>query len=132
MTRGKAYTAHDICGAERCFAGITLAVGINGNNTCFVEVEPKIYLDGNALPTINYTGIEDDFGGAYGFGNDIEQYQYQTFSGSYQGLYAILGDDRVFYNQHRFQLYRFHLMDPVWFHSSFRMTFDNLGWTGVV
>lgn len=131
VTHGKAYTALDVRGAEGCFAGITLAVGINGNNTCFVEGEPKIYLDGDTFPTINYTGTEDYFGGAYGFGNDIEQHQYQTFSGSYQGLYAILGDDRAFYNQQqRFLFYRFHLVDPVWFHSSFRMTFDNLGWTG--
>ena len=79
MTRGKAFTALDIRDAEGCFAGITLAVGLNGNNTCFVEGEPKIYIDGDVYPTINYTGTEDYFGGAYGFGNDIEQHQYQTF-----------------------------------------------------
>jgi len=131
VTRGRAYKALDIRDAEGCFAGITLAVGLNGNNTCFVEGEPKIYLDGDTWPTINYTGTEDYFGGAYGFGNDIEQHQYQTYCGLYQGMFAILGNSREFYNQQqRFLFYRFHLTDPVWFHQSFRMTFDNLGWTG--
>jgi hypothetical protein len=131
VVKGKAFTALDIHDAEGFFAGITLAVGINGNNTCFVEGEPKIYIDGDICPTINYTGTEDYFGGAYGFGNDIEQHRYQTFSGLYQGLYAILGNNQEQYNQQqRFLFYRFHLTDPVWFHRSFRMTFDSLGWTG--
>jgi hypothetical protein len=131
VQKGRAYAALDISGAAGCFAGITLAVGINGNNTCFVEGEPKMYIDGDNYPTINYTGTEDYFGGAYGFGNDICQHRYQTFAGPYQGLYAILGDNREFYNQQqRFLFYRFHVADPVWFEQSFRMTFDNLGWTG--
>jgi hypothetical protein len=131
VQKGKAYTALDIAGTEGCFAGITLAIGINGNNTCFVEGEPKMYIDGDRYPTINYTGTEDYFGGAYGFGNDISQHRYQTFSGPYQGLYAILGDNNAFYNQQqRFLFYRFHIADPVFFSESFRFTFDNLGWTG--
>ncbi len=48
-----------------------------------------MYLDGDAYPSLNYTGTEDYFCGAYGFGNDIALKQYQTFSGQYVGLYAI-------------------------------------------
>lgn len=90
-----------------------------------------MYLDGDRYPTMNYTGTEDYFGGSYGFGNDIILNRYQTYSGLYAGLYAILGDNREFYNgQQRFLLYRFHEKDPVYFSKSFKMTIDNLGWTG--
>ncbi len=90
-----------------------------------------MYLDGDAYPSLNYTGTEDYFCGAYGFGNDIALKQYQTFSGQYVGLYAILGNPREFYNaQQRFLLYRWHVPDPVYFEKDFRMTLDNLGWTG--
>ena len=41
------------------------------------------------------------------------------------------GDNREFYNgQQRFLLYRFHVPDPIHFEESFRMTIDNMGWTG--
>ena len=47
------------------------------------------------------------------------------------GLYAILGDTNAFYNaQKRFLLYRWHEKDEIWFHESFKMVMDNLGWTG--
>ena len=80
---------------------------------------------------MNYTGTEDYFCGSYAFGNDIILNRYQTFSGLYAGLYAILGDTDAMYNQQkRFMLYRWHVKDPVWFETDFRMTIDNLGWTG--
>ena len=114
-----------------CFAGVTLASGMNGHNTCWVEGEAKMYIDGDAYPTMNYTGTEDYFGGSYGFGNDIYLNRYQTFSGLYTGLYAILGDTKEMYNhQKRFMLYRWHVKDPVYFDEDFKMTIDNLGWTG--
>ena len=114
------------------FVGLCFAAGMNGHNTCWVEGEPKMYIDGGQHPTINYTGTEDYFCGSYGFGNDILQKQYQTFSGLYAGLYAITGNDssEMYNGQQRFLLYRFHIQDPVYFSKSFRMTMDNLGWTG--
>ncbi|MCI9193872.1 MAG: DUF2961 domain-containing protein [Acutalibacter muris] len=36
----------------------------------------------------------------------------------------------MYNGQQRFMLYCFHIKDPVYFGSSFRMTMDNLGWTG--
>ena len=97
-----------------------------------VDGEPKMYVDGGEYPTINYTGTEDYFCGSYGFGNDILLKRYQTFSGLYAGLYAITGNDsgEMYNGQQRFMLYRFHIQDPVYFGSSFKMTMDNLGWTG--
>ncbi len=131
VTKGHAYTIIDGIEGRGCFAGVTLATGMNGNNTCWVEGEAKMYIDDDRYPTMNYTGTEDYFCGSYGFGNDIILNRYQTFSGLYTGLYAILGDNREFYNgQQRFLLYRFHEKDPVYFSKNFKMTIDNLGWTG--
>ena len=131
VQKGKTYTIIDGIEGAGQFVGVTLATGMNGNNTCWVEGEARMYLDDDRWPSIHYTGTEDYFCGSYGFGNDIARKQYQTFSGLYSGLYAILGDNREFYNgQQRFLLYRFHIMDPIRFSSGFRMTLDNLGWCG--
>ena len=130
-TKGRAYTIIDGIEGRGCFAGVTLATGMNGNNTCWVEGEAKMYIDDDQYPSMNYTGTEDYFCGSYGFGNDIILNRYQTFSGMYTGLFAIMGDNREFYNgQQRFLLYRFHEKDPVYFSKNFKMTIDNLGWTG--
>ena len=132
VQKGHAYTVIDGIEGKGIFAGISFAAGMNGHNTCWVEGEPKMYLDGDQYPTINYTGTEDYFCGSYAFGNDILLHKYQTFSGLYAGMYAILGNDsqEMYNGQQRFLLYRFHVKDPVYFHTSFRMTMDNLGWTG--
>ena len=131
VTKGRAYTIIDGIEGRGCFAGVTLATGMNGNNTCWVEGEAKMYIDDDQYPSMNYTGTEDYFCGSYGFGNDIILNHYQTFSGMYTGLFAIMGDNREFYNgQQRFLLYRFHEKDPVYFSKNFKMTIDNLGWTG--
>lgn len=131
VTKGRAYTIIDGIEGRGCFAGVTLATGMNGNNTCWVEGEAKMYIDDDQYPGMNYTGTEDYFCGSYGFGNDIILNHYQTFSGMYTGLFAIMGDNREFYNgQQRFLLYRFHEKDPVYFSKNFKMTIDNLGWTG--
>lgn len=131
VTKGKTYTIIDGIEGKGQFLGVTLASGMNGNNTCWVEGEARMYLDDDAYPSIHYTGTEDYFGGSYGFGNDIYIKNYQTFSAPYNGLYAILGDNNEWYNgQQRFLLYRFHVCDPIHFDHAFRMTLDNMGWTG--
>lgn len=131
IQKGRSYTVLDNVTGPGRFLGMTLAVGVNGNNTCWVEGEAKMYIDGETYPSLNYTGTEDYFCGAYGFGNDIEIHKYQTFSGHYVGLYSILGNCSQFYNtQQRFLLYRWHEKDEIWFDKSFRMVMDNLGWTG--
>ena len=123
VTKGRAYTIIDGIEGRGCFAGVTLATGMNGNNTCWVEGEAKMYIDDDQYPSMNYTGTEDYFCGSYGFGNDIILNRYQTFSGMYTGLFAIMGDNREFYNgQQRFLLYRFHEKDPVYFSKNFKMT----------
>ena len=53
------------------FLGVTLATGMNGNNTCWVEGEARMYIDDDIYPSVHYTGTEDYFTGSYGFGKDI-------------------------------------------------------------
>ena len=131
VQKGRSYTIIDGIEGKGQFMGLTLASGMNGNNTCWVEGEARMYIDDDQYPSIHYTGTEDYFCGSYGFGNDIYQKKYQTYSGLYAGMFAILGDNSAFYNgQQRFLLYRFHVPDPIHFQTAFRMTLDNLGWTG--
>ena len=131
VQKGRSYTVIDNIKGKGQFLGLTLAAGMNGNNTCWVEGEARMYIDDDRYPSIHYTGTEDYFGGAYGFGNDIYLKRYHTYSGLYAGMFAILGDNFAFYNgQQRFLLYRFHVPDPIHFETGFRMTLDNLGWTG--
>jgi len=131
VQRGRSYLVLDGVQGRGRFIGLTLAVGMNGHNTCWVEGEAKMYIDGEQYPSLNYTGTEDYFCGAYAFGNDIALRKYQTFQGLYVGLHAILGDTAAMYNhQKRFLLYRWHVQDEIWFEKSFRMVMDNLGWTG--
>ena len=131
VTRGRSYTVIDGIRGKGQFLGVTLAAGINGNNTCWVEGEARMYMDGDRWPSIHYTGTEDYFTGSYAFGNDVGPHCYQTFSGCYSGMFAVLGHDREPYRgQQRFLLYRFHVPDPIRFTESFRMTLDDLGWTG--
>ena len=78
VTKGRAYTIIDGIEGRGCFAGVTLATGMNGNNTCWVEGEAKMYIDDDQYPSMNYTGTEDYFCGSYGFGNDIILNRYHS------------------------------------------------------
>lgn len=131
VTKGKSYTVIDGIRGRGKFLGVTLASGMNGNNTCWVEGEVRMYLDGDEYPSIHYTGTEDYFCGSYAFGNDAGAHTYQTYDGPYAGMFAVMGNPAETYNaQQRFLLYRFHVPDPICFTQDFRMTIDNLGWTG--
>lgn len=131
VTKGRSYTVIDGIQGKGQFLGVALATGINGHNTCWVEGEARMYIDDDRYPSIHYTGTEDYFCGSYAFGNDIYNKKYQTYSGLYAGMFAVLGNTaQVYNNQQRFLLYRLHIPDPIHFKTGFRMTLDNLGWTG--
>ena len=131
VVKGRSYVVLDNVAGKGRFLGMTLAAGMNGNNTCWVEGEAKMYIDGESYPSMNYTGTEDYFCGSYAFGNDIGINKYQTYSTPYVGMYCILGEHESQYNsQKRFMLYRFHVKDEINFRQSFKMTMDDLGWTG--
>lgn len=131
VQKGRSYVVLDNVYGKGRFIGTTFSCGVNGHNTCWVEGETKIYIDGEDYPSLNYTGTEDYFCGSYAFGNDGPLHKYQTFSGLYVGAFAVMGNSAEMYNaQKRFMLYRWHVTDAIYFDKSFKMVTDNLGWTG--
>lgn len=79
------------------------------------EGELKFYLDGDRdYPTLCYTGTEDYFGGAWGFGSS-----YMT---PFQG-YPLAGRG-IRRPQHA--MYRWHVLDPIRFHENIRVTVQAL------
>ena len=127
VTKGKAFTVVDTIYGKGRFAGMFLAVGLNGEDFVWVEGEARMYIDGDIYPSMNYTGTEDYFGGSFNFGNDSDLHTYVPFSGQYVGMFAILGDMKEYYNhQQRFLLYRWHVRDPIFFNESFRMVIPDM------
>ncbi|HLX90583.1 MAG TPA: glycoside hydrolase family 172 protein [Puia sp.] len=109
------------------YVGTYLAWGVR-NNGWWGEGEIKFYMDGDGrFPTINGTGTEDYFCGSYDF--EIN-HQYTEFSTAYTGLAQVLRPDGLYKSQERFGLYRWHIMDPVRFDKSLRVTIQDLGWKG--
>ena len=56
--RDSTYTIVDGIEGRGQFVGVTLATGMNGNNSCWVEGEARMYLDDDPYPSIHYTGTE--------------------------------------------------------------------------
>ena len=61
IQKGRSYTIIDGIQGKGQFVGVTLATGMNGNNTCWVEGEARMYIDDDKYPSIHYTGTEDPF-----------------------------------------------------------------------
>lgn len=61
VQKGRSYVVLDGVEGRGRFLGMTLAVGVNGHNTCWVEGEAKMYIDGESRPSMNYTGTENYF-----------------------------------------------------------------------
>jgi hypothetical protein len=91
------------------------------SNGWWGEGEVKFYIDGDTgNPTINGTGTEDYFGGAWGFGDKSE-----TFTSLYSG-YPYYGNEAGQIPRH--SLYRWHVLDPIRFTKDLRVTIQALGW----
>ena len=102
------------CGS---FAGCYMTWQQN-NEGWWGEGEVKMFLDGDKdFPSICGTGTEDYFCGAWSFGDKTF---YSPYSGQICGGPSHVGA--------RHALYRFHLADPVWFHSELKVTMQALGW----
>jgi len=83
------------------------------------EGEIKFFVDGDAeYPTICGTGTEDYFCGAWGFGDE-------PFTSLYTG-YPLYQREGVKVPKHG--LYRWHIMDPIRFHTDLKVTMQALGW----
>ncbi len=94
-----------------CNVGIR-PVGSYGEPFWFGEGEMKVYLDGDQqYATLVGTGTEDMVGSAWGLGE---------FAHLYQGCLLSEKEDGVW------GFYRYHVPDPIYFHSSIRVTLQQL------
>lgn len=107
------------------YVGTYMFWGVN-NNGWWGEGEIKFFLDGDKkFPTICGTGTEDYFCGAYNF--DVNG-RYTEFSSPYSGLSHVFRGDGLYRSQQRFSLYRWHIVDPIYFDEDLRVTIQALGW----
>lgn len=94
--------------------GVTQSV-LQNQNGWFGEGDDMIFIDGDELPTINGTGTEDYFNGAWGYGN-------QAYSDPYIGTPYIVDPSRI---GGRYCQYRWHLESPLAFEKSLRFTMEH-------
>ena len=96
------------------FVGVTHAVEQNQDGW-FGEGDDMIFIDGDALPTINGTGSEDYFNGAWSFGD-------QPFAFQHNGAPFMADPQRI---GGRICLYRWHIESPIAFEKSIRVTIEH-------
>ena len=119
------YTIVDGIHGKGQYVGTYMAWGVH-NNGWWGEGEIKFYLDADSeFPTINGTGTEDYFNGAYDF--EVNG-KYEEFTSPYSGLAQVIRPDGLYQSQERFGLYRWHIVDPVRFDHDLRVTIQDLGW----
>ncbi|MBE6632836.1 MAG: DUF2961 domain-containing protein [Ruminococcaceae bacterium] len=119
------YTILD--GVKGCgqFVGTYMHWGVK-NDGWWGEGEIKFFIDGDQeFPTICGTGTEDYFCGAYNF--DVNG-QYTEFTTPYTGLYKVGTTDQIYRAQRYFDMYRWHINDPIYFKEDLRVTIQALGW----
>ncbi|HVX28161.1 MAG TPA: glycoside hydrolase family 172 protein [Parafilimonas sp.] len=116
------------------YVGTYMAYGSH-NNGWWGEGEIKFFIDGDTdYPTINGTGTEDYFCGAYDFdtrqknSNGTEESNYTEFSSPYTGLPQVIRGDGHYQVAQRFGLYRWHIKDPIRFDKDLKVTIQDLGW----
>ncbi len=130
----KDYVLVDSIKGKGQYVGTYMAYGSN-NNGWWGEGEIKFFMDGDTdFPTINGTGTEDYFCGAYDFDthkvdkNGVESSNYTEFSGPYTGLPQVIRGDGHYNVAQRFGLYRWHITDPIRFDKDLKVTIQDLGW----
>jgi hypothetical protein len=96
------------------FVGVTHAVEQNQDGW-FGEGDDMIFIDGDPLPTINGTGTEDYYNGAWDFGG-------QPFGYQHNGAPYIVDPERI---GGRYCLYRWHTESPITFEKSIRVTMEH-------
>lgn len=95
------------------FVGVTMSV-LQNQDGWWGEGDDMFFIDGEQTPSINGTGTEDYFLGAWDFGNHPFAY----------GLFGapVKGDERA---GSRSSVYRFHLDSPIPFTKSIRATIEH-------
>jgi len=96
------------------FVGVTHAVLQNQGNW-FGEGDDMIFIDGDTSPTIQGTGTEDYYNGAWDFNS-------QPFAFAHNGAPYITGSERL---GSRYCLYRWHTESPITFEKSIRVTIEH-------
>jgi hypothetical protein len=96
------------------FVGVTHALEQN-QNQWFGEGDDMIFIDGDTLPTINGTGSEDYYNGAWDFG-------LQAFGYQHNGAPYIVDPERL---GGRYCLYRWHIESPITFEKSIKVTIEH-------
>jgi len=95
------------------FAGVTMSV-IENQDGWWGEGDDMFFVDGEKLPSINGTGSEDYFLGAWDFGG--KAFSYQLFGAPVVGAELQGG---------RWSVYRFHLDSPIPFTKSLRASIEH-------
>ena len=119
------YTILDGIKGNGHYVGTYLHWGVKDNGW-WGEGEIKFYIDGDKeFPTICGTGTEDYFCGSYNF--DVNG-KYVEFCTPYAGLSSSGNTDNTYLSQKYFDMYRFHITDPVYFKQDLKVTIQALGW----
>jgi hypothetical protein len=95
------------------FVGVTMSV-IQNQDGWWGEGDDMFFVDGEKLPSINGTGSEDYFLGAWDFGGHA--FSYPSFGAPVVG-HELAGG--------RWELYRFHLDSPIPFTKSIKATIEH-------
>ncbi len=95
------------------FVGVTMSV-LQNQDHCWGEGDDMFFVDGETLPSINGTGSEDYFLGAWDFGG--HPFSYASFGAPVVGA-ELAGS--------RWSLYRFHLDSPIPFTKSIKATIEH-------
>lgn len=96
------------------FVGVTQSV-LQNEVGWFGEGDDMIFVDGDALPTINGTGTEDYFNGAWG-------YDSQTYAFPHVGVPHIVDGGHI---GGRYCQYRWHTEGPIAFEKSIKVTIEH-------
>jgi len=119
------YTLLDGIKGRGKYVGTFLHWGVKSNGW-WGEGEIKFYIDHDTdYPSVCGTGTEDYFCGAYNF--DVNG-EYREFSTPYTGLSKVGYTDKLYKAQKYFDMYRWHITDPVYFKEDLRVTIQALGW----
>lgn len=95
------------------YVGVTLSV-LQNQDFWWGEGDPMFYIDGSKMPDMTGTGSEDYFLGAWDFGG--HPFSYQLYGAPVVGR-ELAGS--------RSSVYRFHLAQPIPFHTSFKATIEH-------
>jgi len=96
------------------FVGVTQSI-LQNENGWPGEGDDMIFIDGDVMPTINGTGTEDYYNGAWDFG-------LQSFANQRQGAPYVIDPERI---GGRYCLYRWHTEGPIAFEKSIKVTIEH-------